>query len=218
MEATIEQPQQPLALRVMAHFFSVLFHPLFIPAYTVAFLFYFHPTFFAGFSLPDKYKILLSTLLNTVFFPAFSVLLMKGLGFIKSIRLPTQQERIGPYLASMIFYFWTAWVFFKYEPHPDPALASFMTGVFLTSVAGLLANIYFKISMHGMGIGGLIGFFLVIAQTNSMLMTWPLALALLIGGIVCTSRLLLRDHSNRDVYMGLLAGLLCQFAAAFVIL
>lgn len=218
METTIPQTQQSVLLRVLAHFFSIVFHPLFIPAYTIAFLLSFHPTFFAGFSEYDKYKILLSTILNTVFFPAFAVLLMKGLRFISSIRLTNQQDRIGPYLAAMIFYFWAAWVFFKMEPVADKAIASFMAGVFLTSVAGLLANIYFKISMHAMGIGGLVGFFIIIMQTNTMLMTWPLSLALLIGGIVCTSRLLLNDHHPRDIYAGLFAGLLCQvIAAAFIL-
>ena len=158
------------------------------------------------------------TALNTVFYPAFSVLLMKGLGFINSIFIPTQKERIAPYLSSMIFYFWTAWVYFKFTPQLGSAIPSFMTGVFLTTVAALLQNIYFKISMHTMGVGGLIGFFLVIMNSNSMLMTWPLCIALLIGGLVCTSRLIVSDHHPREIYLGLLTGMLCQFAAAIAIL
>lgn len=207
-----------MVTRFWAYFFSVLFHPLFIPFYVVAFLIFYHPSYFSGFSDYTKTKLLLSTALNTVFFPAFAVLLMKGLGFIKSVFLHTQQDRIGPYLANMIFYFWMARIFYKFEPQLNPALAAFMTGVFLTTSIALIANIFYKISMHALGCGGMLGIFLIIMNTNSMLMTWPLSIALLVTGIACTSRLIISNHSQKEIYSGLLVGLFCQFAAAMVIL
>jgi len=205
-------------LRVFAQFFSVLFHPLFIPTYVVAFLLNFHPSYFSGFNNSAKMMLLLTTALNTAFFPAFSVFIMKGLGFIKSVFLHSQQDRIGPYLASMIFYFWAARVFFKFEPQLSPVLPAFMTGVFLTTVAALIINIFYKISMHAIGCGGLLGIFLIIMNSNSMLMTWPLSLALLVTGIVCTSRFIVSNHTPKEIYAGLLVGLLCQLIADFVIL
>ena len=205
-------------LRVFAQFFSVLFHPLFIPTYVVAFLLNFHPSYFSGFNNSAKMMLLLTTALNPAFFPAFSVFIMKGLGFIKSVFLHSQQDRIGPYLASMIFYFWAARVFFKFEPQLSPVLPAFMTGVFLTTVAALIINIFYKISMHAIGCGGLLGIFLIIMNSNSMLMTWPLSLALLVTGIVCTSRFIVSNHTPKEIYAGLLVGLLCQLIAAFVIL
>ena len=216
-EITVKE-SQPLLLKLPAHFFSYVFHPLFIPLYAISFLIFFHPSYFAGFTPYEKYRILFTTILNTVFFPAFAILLMKGLGFIKSIFLHTRQDRIGPYLSAMIFYFWTAWVFFKAEPQLALILPSFMTGVFLTTVVGLISNIYFKISMHAMGAGGLLGLFLLITFSNSMLMTWPLGTALLITGLVCTSRLIVSDHTVKEIYLGLFFGVLCQLAAAAFIL
>ena len=83
-----------------------------------------------------------------------------------------------------------------------------MLGVFLASSAALIANIYFKISMHAIGLGGWLGIFLVIAGTNSMLMTWPVASVLLITGLVCSSRLLVSDHSTEDIYA---FGVVCRY-------
>jgi hypothetical protein len=203
---------------ILAHFFSYVFHPLFVPLYVISFLIFFHPSAFAGFTSYEKYRLFLATALNTVFFPAFAILLMKGLGFIKSVFLRTQQDRIGPYLSSMIFYFWTAWVFFKTDPQLALILPSFMTGVFLTTVVGLLSNIYFKISMHAMGMGGMLGLFSIIMLYNSMWMWWPMAAALLITGITLTSRLIVSDHSQKEIYWGLFFGVLCQLAAALFIL
>jgi hypothetical protein len=216
-EITIKE-SQPGILKVLAHFFSYIFHPLFIPLYAISFLVFFHPSYFAGFTPYEKYRVLLTTILNTVFFPAFAVLLMKGLGFIKLIFLETPQDRIGPYLSSMIFYFWAAWVFFKMDPQLALILPSFMTGVFLTTVVGLLSNVYFKISMHAMGMGGLLGLFLIIMTYNTMLMTWPLCIALLITGLVCTSRLIVSNHTQKEIYWGLFFGIVCQLAAAIFIL
>jgi hypothetical protein len=210
--------EQNIIIKFFAHFFSFVFHPLFVPFYVVGFLLYYHPSYFSGFSFNTKFELLRATALNTIFFPAFAVLLMKGLGFIKSVFLHTQQDRIGPYLANMIFYFWLARVFFNFQPQLSPVLASFMTGVFLTTVVGLLSNIYYKISMHSMGWGSVIGIFLIIMNSNTMLMTWPLSIAFLITGLVCSSRLLISDHSPKEIYGGLLVGVLCQFAAAVAIL
>jgi hypothetical protein len=72
--------------------------------------------------------------------------------------------------------------------------------------------------MHAIGCGGLLGIFIIIMNTNSMLMTWPLCIALLITGLVCTSRLIVSDHTQKEIYLGLLVGLICQFGAAIAIL
>jgi hypothetical protein len=216
-----EQPGNgsfPFIIKGLAHFFSYVFHPLFVPLYIICFLVFLHPSYFSGFSQHEKYRLLFTTILNTIFFPAFSVLLMKGLGFIKSVFLRTQQDRIGPYLSSMIFYFWTARVFFKTDMQLALIFPSFMTGVFFTTVAGLLSNIYFKISMHAIGMGGLLGLFLIIMLYNTMLMTWPLCIAILITGLVCTSRLIVSNHTPKEIYWGLFLGLFCQLVAALVIL
>ncbi len=207
----------PLPIKVLAHFFSYVFHPLFIPLYVVYFLLFIHPSYTAGFDVRAKLQVLLIVALNAVFFPLFTVLLLKGLGFIDSVFLHTQKDRIIPYIACGVFFFWT-WHVFRQQSQYHPIFASFFFGVLLTASAALLANIYFKISMHAMGMGGVIGLFLVIMVYNTMLMTWPLSLAFIITGLVCTSRLIVSNHSAGDIYLGLILGALCQVAAAFIML
>ncbi len=202
---------------IFARLFSYVFHPLFVPLYVVYFLLFIHPSYAAGFDYRYKVQAIMIVALNAVFFPLFSVLLLKGLGFLQSIFLHTQKDRIIPYIASGIFFFWT-WHVFRQQSQYHPIFSSFFFGVLLTSSAALLANIYFKISMHAMGMGGVIGLFLVIMVYNTMLMTWPLGLAFLIAGIVCTSRLILNDHTSKDIYLGFLLGAFCQFAAAYIML
>lgn len=203
------------ALQFLAHLFSYIFHPLFIPLYITFFLEFVHPTYFSGFSVAGKKKVLLLIALNAVAFPAITVLLLKGLGFIDSLFLRTQRDRIIPYIASGTFFFWTQYVLREQNQVPR-ILVAFMFGVFISSSAALIANIYYKISMHAIGMGGVAGLFIVIMLQNTMLMTWPLSLAFLLAGLVCTSRMIVSDHRPKEIYSGLMVGMLCQFAGAII--
>jgi hypothetical protein len=207
--------RQPAVVRFFAHLFSYVFHPLFIPFYVCWFIAFVHPSYFAGFNEQGKKRVLVMITLNAIGFPAITVLLLKGLGFIESIFLRTQRDRIIPYIASMTFFFWAQYAL-REQPEIPRILVAFMFGVFISSAAALIANIYFKISMHAIGTGGLIGVFYVIMQQNTMLMTWPLSAALLIAGLVCTSRMIVSDHTSKEIYSGLLVGFICQLIGASI--
>ena len=201
------------ALRIPAMLLSYLFHPIFIPIYCIAFLVMVHPTYFSGFSMQQKKFTIVIASLNLVFFPLMAILLLKAVGFIQSIFLHTQKDRIIPYMAYGIFSFW-AYTVFKGQPIYPPIIASFILGIFLAGSGGLIANIYFKISMHALGAGGFTGLFLIISFGNSMAMIWPLALAICISGMVCTARMLLNSHTEKEIYTGFLLGILAQLVAA----
>lgn len=213
----VEKNNYPFIIKLLANFFSYFFHPLFIPLYAVWFLVFVHPSYFVGYGPKEKVWILVRVCYTMVFFPLLTVLLLKGLGFIDSIFLKTQRDRIIPYIASGIFFFW-AYLVFRNQPEIPSVLTSFTFAVFLSSSAALMANIYFKISMHAIGMGGLLGLCLVIMQQNTMLMTVPLSIAFFATGIVCTSRIIVSSHTPKEIYSGLLLGFICQLVAAFMYL
>ena len=217
--SAIQQPttEQPLLVRFFAHLLSYIFHPLFIPLYVSLFLLYVHPSYFAGYDLHDKFWLPLTVSYMTLFLPLFTVFLLKQLKFIDSVFLKTQKDRIIPYIICNIYYFWLFCVFKNHDNVPV-ILTSFIFGVFIVSSAALIANVYFKISMHAIAMGGMVALFLIILQQNTMLMTVPLCIALLIAGLVCTARLIVSDHQPRDIYAGLVIGAACQFISAFIFL
>ncbi|RYF87628.1 MAG: hypothetical protein EOO03_10325 [Chitinophagaceae bacterium] len=204
-------------LRWPAMLLSYIMHPVFIPIYVALFLVYVHPSYFSGFSDGNKLRTVVIVAQNAVFYPLFCIALLRGVGFIDSIYLRTQKDRIIPYIACGIFFFWTFLLFKQQEVYPS-IMATFFLGIFLSSSAALIANIYFKISLHAIAMGGWLGIFLVVARSETMLMTWPVAAVVLLTGLVCTARLLLGHHSNKDVYGGLLVGLCMQFVAAYIML
>ncbi len=206
------------ALKIPAYILSYIFHPLFIPVIATWFLAFVHQGYFTGITPQEKLFIVIRVAYNTVFFPALTLLLLKGLGFIDSIFLKTQRERIIPYVAANIFYFWM-YLVFRNQPAVPSMLTSFIFGIFLSSSVALLANIYFKISMHALGVGAFSGLMLVIIFTGFPYNIFlPSMLVFLISGCVCTSRMIISDHMPFDIYTGIFFGIICQFIAALIIL
>lgn len=216
MEKKIDIKAHSGAARFFAHFISCVFHPLFIPLYVSLFLIFVHPSYFAGYDDYNKLWLPLRIAYNTIFFPAFTVFLLYRLKFISSVLLKSQKDRIIPYIACGIYYFWIYLVMRNNEGIPK-ILTAFLLGVFIASSAALIANIYLKVSMHAIGMGGLLGIFYCIMNSNTMLMTWPMAVAILITGMVCTARLIVSDHQPKEIVTGLLIGLFTQAAALFVV-
>ena len=197
-------------LRGMAHLFSFVFHPLFISAYVMAFIIFVHPYAYAADDHRTKVMRLLSVILDNTFLPFFAVFLLWRLRFIKSPLLRNEKERIGPYLIAMIFYWWT-WMVFKWHPDTPPIVTKFLLGAFLAVCGGWICNIYFKISMHGIAMGGLTMFFILFAFHDAYGSGLYIAAALLFTGLVCTSRLLLSEHTPFEVWSGIFIGVLTQY-------
>jgi len=207
-----QSPQEHNAVvRFFAHFFSFIFHPLFIAAYVTAFLIFVHPIAFAGFDPKLKMFRLISVFFVTVFLPFFSIFLLLRLRFISSVYLRTARERVIPYAIVMIFYFWIWYVFYKLDS--PPVIVHFLLGAFLAVCAAWMCNIFYKISIHSVAMGGLLMFFLLFSFHDSYASGVYLSLATLIAGLVCTSRFIVSDHSAFDIYTGLLTGMLTQFIA-----
>lgn len=208
-------PKQPAPIRALAHFFSYVFHPLFIPAYVTAFLVFIDPYTFAGYNIKFRLFRLIFVLFNTAVIPGFAVFLMWRLKLIQSMQLRTQKERIIPYAAAMIFFFWAWYVAHKQKDNPQPFI-DFLLGSFLAVCAAWFLNIVNKISMHAIGVGGLLMFFLLHAFGQQDVTGIYFSFAVLIAGIVCTARLIVSDHSQPEIYLGLIAGALCQVIAAWL--
>jgi len=212
---TAMPPKQPAPVRVLAHIFSYIFHPLFISAYVTAFLLFVDPYSFAGFDFKHRVFKLIAVFVNTAFLPGFAVFLMWRLKLITSMQLRTQKERIIPYAAAMIFYFWVWYVSHHLKDNPQP-FVDFLLGSFLGVCAAWFLNILNKVSMHAIGVGGLAMFFLLQAFGEQDVTGIYFSFAILIAGVVCTARLIVSDHSQSEIYLGLVAGALCQLLAIWV--
>jgi hypothetical protein len=208
-------PQQPAGLRIAAKIISYIFHPVFIPVYVVGFLVYIHPYLFAVFSGWNKSITMIQAFVMFTFFPIVTVLLLKALKFINTIYLLTQKDRIIPFVACGIWYFWIWYVWHNLPDYPIAAV-QFALAIFIAASIGLLANIYMKVSMHAISLGVMVTFILLLAFRQDISFGVYISVALFIAGLVCTARFIISDHTQKEVYVGLLVGIISQLLAGWL--
>ena len=210
-----ETPQQPVTIQWLAKLISYVFHPLFIPLYLTYFIIQIHSYQFAAINDRVNLWILLQVFVNCTFLPLASILLLKALNFIDSVFLKTQKDRIIPYIICMTFYFWN-WYVFK-NNHEGKDLVSMSMALFNASVFGFLVNISMKVSMHAIAVGVMTTFIALLAFTDSSSFSLYLSIAVLLSGVVCTSRLIISDHTQKEIYYGFLVGVFSQLAAHYFV-
>ena len=210
-----EDLKYPLWIRSLAKLISFVFHPLFVGVMMAAYLIFVHPLYFVGFSEKEKMLKLLAVINNNFFFPLLVVALLRALGFNKSVLLKTQKERIVPYLASITFFFWTYYVF-KNQPETPRVIVYMCRGMFFASSVALVLNNYYKISMHGIGVGGIIGLMALTLVDGTLYSGIPFMVAIFVTGLVVTARKIVSDHQWFDIITGFLLGFLCQFVALWL--
>ncbi len=156
----------------------------------------------------QKFFLYAITFTATFLFPLLSALLLLRLKIISSLEMKTRQERKIPYLVSSIFYFSES--YFLMNADVPVLIKALMFGATLLVVSVLLINLFWKISAHMVGIGGLCGMMLAISYRLQIDLNFILIALFLIAGIIAFSRLKLSAHNPAQVYAGFLLGISVQ--------
>ena len=196
----------------IAKFLSYIFHPLFVPTYFMLYLMKVIPYEFAGITEWQLTLRLFSVFWLTAFFPAFAVFLMWRLKLNDGIFLRTQRERIIPYVIVMFFYWWMYYLSRNFTDQPI-ALKYFYFGIFIASAIGLIVNNFMKVSLHTMGVSGLLTAIILVSVYYPINNLMWVILAIIISGLVTSARMLASDHTNRELITGWAIGILTQVAA-----
>lgn len=209
-------PPFPRWIRVTAMVISVVLHPLFVPIIGTWLIVQTHYYQFAGFHRKEFIQLYGAIIANAVVLPAFTVILLKLLKFISSIQMPQRRDRIIPYIAVMTFYFWTYMVFNHQAMMPE-VIKAFLLGNFIAVILAFLSNLQMKISMHSLGMGGLLGLVFCFLEQPGISISLPLVVIIFAAGLVATCRLILDVHSYREIYMGVAFGVFAQLLAFWII-
>ena len=210
----MENTPQPYYLKFLAHLASYVFHPLFIPTYFMLYLIQVVPFEFVGITDWQLKLRVFSVFWLTAFFPAFAVFLLWRLKFSTSIFLRTQRERIIPYVIVMFFYWWMYYLSRNFTDQPL-ALKYFYFGVFIASALGLIINNFIKVSLHGMGVGGLLMAIILVGfyyPVNNIIWT---TIAIALTSIVISARMIVSDHTRAELIIGFGIGILTQTLSFF---
>ena len=203
---------QPKVVKYVAHLLSYVLHPLFIPTYFFLFLMQVLPFEFVGISEWQLKMRLFSVAWLTAFFPAFAVFLLWRLKLSDSIFLRTQKERIIPYVITMFFYWWMYYLSRNFTDQPV-ALKFFYLGIFVASAIGMTVNNFMKVSLHAMGIAGLTTAVILVSVFYPVHNAVWVLLAVILTALVISARLVVSDHTKKELVVGLFIGVFTQVAA-----
>jgi len=103
-----------------------------------------------------------------------------------------------------------------YDFNVWPAMKLLILGGAICILLSSVINLWWQISAHMVGIGGLIGVLVALCYFMQIPMLIEISIAILIAGFVGFARLFLRSHSPSQVYAGFLFGFLLQFCLFFL--
>jgi len=186
---------------------SVILHPLFMPVLGAIIIF--QISHLAMLPFESKKAILSLIAIITVFFPLAIVPILYFQKIITGITISNQRERLIPMFLTSIFYYFGYHILHRYSA--PLFLQQYMLAVFICVLVASLINIKWKISLHMIGIGGLIGLLSALSHLFTMPVNWILMTAILLAGIIGSVRLILNEHNPPQIYTGFIMGYLINF-------
>ena len=200
-------------MKIAAKIISTLFHPLIMPV--IGLFIIFNTDSYINYAIPKELKEAVIILVGTSTFiiPLLISLLLLNRKLIDSLEMETQKERVIPYAFTIIFYVFTLYMLNKASI--PPIIFNFVIGATLSVIIAFVVNIKWKISAHMIGIGGLVGALICISIMLEIYITPFIILALLIAGLVGSSRLILKAHTQSQIYAGFFVGIICQIISLY---
>lgn len=203
-------------LRALALIFTVVFQPLLVPALVFGLLLFAVPE---STSLPEEFKVQIFYLivLSTLLIPMITIIGLRLSGMVKSLHLPKKQDRMVPFVITCIYFVMTTYFLYQ-KSELDPILWKGMAVISFSVVTLTIVTVFWKMSAHMTGLGGLLGVILLLGKLfPTFHELYPLLLTLLLSGAVASSRLYLDAHKPLEVYVGFLSGfLICWFGFSWI--
>lgn len=196
-------------MKEAARAISVLLHPILMPVLALWAAMQLDPHL--SYFLPPQARLftLGIVVVMSVVFPSISMLLLRRAGAISSLEMPTREERIAPFVLMLIYYGMTYYML--RQTRLDGSVLSLYAGVMLALLITTLITFRWKISVHLVGVGGLVGTVAGISEMHGEGLLFWLALSVLMAGILGTARLLTGSHVPAQVYAGGALGFLCTY-------
>lgn len=192
-------------MMVTARVLSVVSRPYYVPIVLFAALF----TFTTLALLPMFYKLTVLGMVwaFTIALPRLCATTYRKLRGWAPAQFRRREHRSVPYALWMLSC--AACLQLMWNLHLPRYMCGILVAALLVQAVGALVNIWWKISMHCAGAGGLTGALVAYSTLFGFNPTGWLCVLILLCGAVGTARMLLRQHSLAQVVAGTLVGVAC---------
>lgn len=197
---------------VAARLLSDVFRPSYYPLMGFAILLMF--TYLSQLPWAFKVGILIIVYLFTHFIPMVGVYAFRQSRSLTRHQLLVRHNRIVPYLLHFVSY---VMLYHMLSSIQSPSFVKAIVVIsLLVQICCIIITLFWNISMHSAGAGAIIGALVVYASLFHFNPVWWLCAAILVSGLVNSSRMLLRQHTLWQVLGGTLVGFLCGYVGIFV--
>ena len=190
--------------KIVAKIISMVFNPLLMPTYGLLVLLN-SDTYFSMLPFHAKKVIFIIVFITTCLLPLAFLPLFLYQNLLKSFEMPSIKERIIPFTTVGILYF-MGYLILSQMDVPSTIANVLLAGA-ITILILLLITLRWKISAHMAGIGALTGTILIFSYNLETDLIIFLLASIFIGGLLGTSRLVLKHHTPTQIYTGFGVGL-----------
>jgi hypothetical protein len=189
----------------LSHFLSIILHPLMIPAIATM----------ALMLRPDLYSIVLPNnmkfwfisvvIVFTLLIPLAGVLILLKFNAVNSIEMNDRHERTLPLIISSTSFM--VLLFSLKSTGIPPVFLYILYSATFALLAGLLINLFYKISLHTLGWGAIAAALTGVSFKLGVPLLAFIVVAVLLSGLAGYARLKQNAHNPAQVYLGYVAGI-----------
>lgn len=204
-------------MTLLARIVSVVFHPLLLATYLFGLLTLTLPTALDPLKEEGHLNFIFLIFCVTFLFPSLNVGIFKTFGSIKTLAMKDRRERVMPFTFVTILYCVITYLFYaRTRIGLDDNLLKFLIIIDALVVVGTIATFFYKVSVHSIGICGIIGILLPLNNiSEDGALFYPTIATIVIAGVVMSSRLQLNAHTPREVMVGSVLGFTTSFVLMF---
>ena len=187
-----------------SRFFSTVLLPLFMPSFGVFLVLW--VSVMCLLPMGTRITVLVVVFGITCVLPVLVIGLLHHRGLISDKRLDKRHERFIPYIFAALCY--AGATAYLSHIHSPMWFTMFMAGGTLACVVSLVVNLWWKISAHMAGIGGLVALLyqIHVQGLSAFNLFGLLCFTILLAGVLGTSRIALRKHDLLQVLAGFANG------------
>ena len=192
---------------------SIILHPMFMPLLALHLTLLVLPSL--AFTLSQNLLLIYGILVfSTMILPLVSIFWLMRKGKVSSLEMSNHKERSLPLFKTVI------WMSFGYYLLQNllfytPILKAELLGAIIIILIAAIVSKYWKISLHLLGIGGVVGVFIALQIMHGDFL-YLLLLFILLSGLLGVARIKQKAHNYAQVYAGFLVGLSVELISLLV--
>ena len=187
----------------LSKFISIVLHPIFMPLLALHLTLKALPSIVFTISqyLNYIYGIVICC---TIILPLLSIFFLIKKGRVSSLEMSNHKERSLPLFGTVI---WMSLGFFMLNNtlFYAPILKAEIIGAILIILFAAIISKFWKISLHLLGIGGVVGVFIALQLMEGGVLHL-LLIFILLSGILGVARMAQKAHNHTQIYVGFLLG------------